>query len=417
MLESVKIARRQSEIRQSLAGLVSKTDLSADETRSIETLDGEYRSNETKFRGALIVEDTERREAKDDLETRSDKDYAALVDKFELRQVALFLDEGKAIDGATAEIVSELRSKGGYRGVPVPYAALELEQRAGETIASGVPSPKFTAPIIDRLFPQAVAARMGGQMISIAQGTEEYPLSASTVTAAWQTTETGAVAAAVAYSTASRTLTPANTLGVQMKITRKSLKQTGDALEQAVRRDVNGAMGMAMDQAVFQGAGASGQPAGLLVGSYGITSTAIGAAATWAAFRSAVVRFMVANAANSPSDINLLIRPEVYDKLDGTILTNTAVSEWDRLTRNIPDPVMSSNALAAPTGSPLASTALLATSIGGVPAFFVGLYGGVDLIRDPFSDAASGGLRLTALATMDVSAGRAQQLQILTGIQ
>ena len=70
-----------------------------------------------------------------------------------------------------------------------------------------------------------------------------------------------------------------------------------------------------------------------------------------------------------------------------------------------------------PAISPAASTALLATSIGGVPAFFVGLYGGIDLIRDPFSDAASGGLRLTALATMDVSAGRAQQLQILTGIQ
>jgi HK97 family phage major capsid protein len=417
MLTSVKIQKRQSEIRQSLAALVGKTDLSADETRSIESLDAEYQGNEAKYRGALIVEDSERREATADLETRSDKDYAALVDKFELRQVALFLDEGKAIDGATAEIVSELRSKGGYRGVPVPYAALALEQRAGETVASGVPSPKFTAPIIDRLFPQAVASRMGGRLISIAQGTEEYPLSASTVTAAWQTTETGSVAAAVAYSTASRTLTPANTLGVQMKITRKSLKQTGDALEQAVRRDVNGAMGQAMDQAVFLGTGTNGQPSGLLVGTYGITSTAVAAAATWAAFRSAVVKFIVANAATGPGDVNLLIRPEVYDKLDGTLITNTSISEWDRLTNNISNPVMSSNALAAPTGAPLASTALLTTSIGGVPAFFVGLYGGVDLIRDPFSDAASGGLRLTALATMDVSAGRAQQAQILTGIQ
>ena len=55
MLESVKISRRQSEIRQSLASLVGKSDLSEDETRSIETLDAEYRSNETKYRGALIV--------------------------------------------------------------------------------------------------------------------------------------------------------------------------------------------------------------------------------------------------------------------------------------------------------------------------------------------------------------------------
>ncbi|MEM6956152.1 MAG: phage major capsid protein, partial [Myxococcota bacterium] len=44
-------------------------------------------------------------------------------------------------------------------------------------------------------------------------------------------------------------------------------------------------------------------------------------------------------------------------------------------------------------------------------------WGAVDLIRDPYSDAASGGLRLTALATMDVTVSRAEQLEILTGLQ
>ncbi len=139
MLESVKIARRQSEIRETLAGLVGKADLTEDETRSIETLDAEYRSNETRYRGALIVEDSERREAKDDLETRSDKEYADLVSRFELRQVAQFLDTGDKITGQTAEVVEEMRSKGSYRGIPVPLDALEI--RAGETIASGTPDP------------------------------------------------------------------------------------------------------------------------------------------------------------------------------------------------------------------------------------------------------------------------------------
>lgn len=39
MLDSVKIARRQSEIRQSLAGLVGKDHPSEDEVRNIEALD------------------------------------------------------------------------------------------------------------------------------------------------------------------------------------------------------------------------------------------------------------------------------------------------------------------------------------------------------------------------------------------
>lgn len=181
MLDSVKIARRQSEIRQALAGLVGKTDATADELRQMEALDVEYRQNETRYRAALVAEDTERREAGADLETRSSREMADLMARFELRQVVLSLDEGRALDGATAEIVSELRSAGGFRGVPVPWAA--LEQRAGETVASGTPNPVQTRPIIDRLFPASVAGRMGAQMITIDSGAVEWPVTTSAVTA------------------------------------------------------------------------------------------------------------------------------------------------------------------------------------------------------------------------------------------
>jgi HK97 family phage major capsid protein len=419
MLTSVKIQKRQSEIRQSLAALVGKDKLDETETRSMTELDAEYQGNEARYRASLIVEDNERREAKGELEGRSEKEYSALLDKFELRQVALHLDEGAKIDGATAEIVQEMRSHGGYRGVPIPYAALSLEKRAGETIASGTPSPKSVAPIIDRLFPASAASLMGAQLINVDSGTNEYPITSSAITAGWQSTETGNVAGPTVYSTASRSIAPNNTLGIQAKITRKSLKQTGDGLEQALRRDLNGAMAQLMDSAVFLGAGSGGEPAGILVGSYSITSTAITAAPTWAAFRAAVTRFMVANAITSPSDVKLLIRPEVWDKLDATLIASTAVSELDRLTKNVPNIVMSSNALAAPVGtSPTAtSKALLSTNSNGLAPIFVGLWGGVDVIRDVYSDAASGMLRLTLLATMDVSASRSQQLQILTALQ
>jgi hypothetical protein len=152
---------------------------------------------------------------------------------------------------------------------------------------------------------------------------------------------------------------------------------------------------------------------------YGITSTAIAAAATWGAFRGAVSRFLQANAAGSPDAVRLLIRPEVWEKMDGTLITSTAVSEWDRLTSNIPDAniAMSANALAAPTGTPLATNALLTTNAGGVAPIYVGMWGAVDVIRDPFTDAQAGGLRLTALATVDVTVARGVQLQLLTNVQ
>jgi HK97 family phage major capsid protein len=417
MLDSVKIARRQSEIRQTLAALVGKEKPSDDELRSIEALDLEFRQNETRYRAALISEDTERRDAGAELETRSDREWSEMMAGFELRQVALALDEGRELSGQTAEIVTELRSAGGFRGYPVPWQALEVRN----TVASGTPDPVSTRPIIDRLFPDSVASRMGAQMISIDSGSVEWPVTTSAVTAGWADGEAANVAGPTAYVTTDRPLTPDHNLGVQMRITRKALKQSGAALEAAIRRDMAGAMGQAMDAAVFLGTGANGQPLGVIPGAatYGITSTAIGAVATWAAFRSAVTRFLTANAAASPDAVRALIRPEIWSYMDGVLISGTAVSEYDRLIGAIGagNIALSSNALAAPSGSPLASNAVLTTSAGGVAPIFVGAWGAVDVIRDPFTDAQSGGLRLTALATMDLTVARPAQIEILTGLR
>lgn len=422
MLESVKIQRRQSEVRQQLAALVGQEKPTEDEVRSMETMDAEYRQNETRYRAALIAEDTERREAKDELETRGDDDWRDLISKFEVRQIALALDEGRALDGATAEVVQELRSRGGYRGIPVPWLA--LEQRAGETIASGVPEPVRTMPIIDRLFAGSVAQRMGASFINIDHGGVDYPVTVSDVQAGWASTETGAVAGPTPYETLDRPLRPDNTLGIQMKITRKALKQTGDALEQAVRRDMNGAVSEALDRAVFQGSGAAGQPYGVLTlasisGEAGIESVPVNADPTWAIFRAAIRSFIDNNGAKSPSDILMLLHPNVWDTMDDALVTGTAKSEWDRLLLNVPEEniTLSSNALPAPAGSPLSTSAVLTTVVNGVPPIIVGTWGAIDLIRDPYTDAASGGLRLTALITADVTFTRKAQVRVLTGVR
>lgn len=353
MLESVKVQRRQSEIRQALSELVGKETPTDDETRQMDTLDKEYRSNESKYRAALIVEDTERREAGAELETRSDREFSDLIAGFEMRQVVLALDEGKALSGQTAEVVTELRNAGGYRGVPVPLMA--LEQRAGETIASGTPDPIQTRTTIDRLFPGSVAGQMGVQLIQVGSGAIEWPVTTSSVTAGWADGELGAVPGPTTYATTDKALKPEHNLGITMKISRKAMLQSGAALEQAIRRDMSGTMAAELDKAIFRGTGANGQPLGLIPGvsTYGITSTDAAGQATWAALRAAVVKFMVANAASGPGGINALVRPELWDFLDGVeVFAGTGITEWDRLTAQLGKVVQTTNALAAPAGGP-----------------------------------------------------------------
>jgi HK97 family phage major capsid protein len=416
LLNSVRIQRRQSEIRQKLAELVGKETPTETETREIEALDAEFRTNETRYRGALIAEDQERREAGADLETREGRQWSDLVAGFELRQVALALDEGRNLEGATAEIVQELRNGGGFRGVPVPWEA--LEQR--NTVAAGTPDPISTRPIIDRLFPDSMAGRMGAQMISIESGAIEWPVVTSSVTAGWADGEAANVATGAAFVTTDRAMKPDHNLGVQMRITRKAMKQSGAALEAAIRRDMQGAMSQAMDKAVFLGTGTDGEPLGVITGraTYGIALQEVDAAASWAAFRAGVTAFLVANAASGPGAVRAMIRPELWDYLDGIIVGDGGFKfEYDRLREALGAANMTSNALPAPSGSPSETTSLLTTTIGGVAPIYVGTWGAIDMIRDPFTDAQSGGLRLTALATMDLTVARPVQLRVLTGLQ
>ncbi|MAT92863.1 MAG: phage major capsid protein [Halioglobus sp.] len=417
MLESVKIQKRQSEIRQELAVLAGKETPEETEVRSMADLDSEYQTNETRYRAALIAEDTERREAGEELEERSEKEYAELVDGFELRQVADFLDDGSALSGQTAEVVQEMRSQGSYQGVPVPLAALEV--RAGETIASGTPDPKTTRNVIDQLFPASVMSQMGGQLVNISSGLHEWPVVTQGASTGWAATETGDVGSAQAFQTTDKSLSPDNTLGCQMTLTRKAMKQSGPAMEQAVRRDMNSAISAALDHAAFLGTGASGEPLGVVQGAstYGITETALDASVTYALLRAVATNFMVSNAATSYKQVSMLMRHEVLDDLDDAVLSGTAVTDLDRIASKLAKVLTTSNALAAPAGSPLETKAVMTTSAGGVAPFFVGIWGGVDLIRDPYTKAASGQLALTGLVTADVTVARPAQLHVITDIQ
>ena len=417
MLKSVEITRRQSEIRQQLAELAAKPQPTDDETRAMEAADAEYRRNEVRFRAALTAEDSERREAGAELETRDGRQWADLVAGFELRQVAAALNEGRALSGRTAEAVAEMRGQGGYRGVPVPFEPLET--RAGETLAGGTPTPRETMPIVDRLFAPTAAARMGVETINIPMGEREYPVVSSAIAAGWANGELANVAGPQAFTTVDKSLVPDHNFGVQLRVSRKALLQSGAGLEQAMRRDLANAIRVGLDRAVFLGSGAAGEPLGIIPGAatYGITVTPINAAATWAVVRAAVTRFMLANAASAPGDVRLALRPEVWNGMDGTYIAGTAVTEWERLTMALPTVALTTNGLAAPAGSPAASTALLTTTAGGLPPAFLATWGGVDLIRDPYSDAQSGALRLTGIVTADVTVARGTQLEILTGVR
>ena len=237
-----------------------------------------------------------------------------------------------------------------------------------------------------------MAERLGVQRINITSGELAFPVATAGAIFGWQTNELTNVGAASEYQTAERSLNPDCTGGAQMVISRKALKQAGEGLEAAIRRDLNAVLGTELDRVVINGSGAAGAPLGFIPGAatYGITTTPVGATATWAAFRAEVVAFMEANAITSASQVNLGFDPAIWAALDDALISGTAVSEWDRLTKHVGTPAIS-NVIPG-------ETAIMTANVQGIAPGYLGLYGGVDLIRDPYTKAGSGALVLTGLA-------------------
>lgn len=150
-MESRRIELRWSEVRQELATLAANDAPGETGIRRMGELDTEYRTLEVRFRAALVAEDTERREAGADLETREGRARDDLVGAFEVHQIVASLDHGHRLTGQTAEVVNELRSQGQYQGLPMPLEALETRA----TVSGDLVDPKATRGIFDRLFPPA----------------------------------------------------------------------------------------------------------------------------------------------------------------------------------------------------------------------------------------------------------------------
>jgi hypothetical protein len=118
---------------------------------------------------------------------------------------------------------------------------------------------------------------------------------------------------------------------------------------------------------------------------------------------------MEANAISDPASVRMAITPAMWSALDDAIWdAGSGITEWQRLTGGAGAPVLATQLSA--------NTALLAVTAGGLAPAYLGLWGGVDVIRDPYSDATSGGLRITGLLTADLAVPRAVQLRKLAAV-
>jgi HK97 family phage major capsid protein len=164
-------------------------------------------------------------------------------------------------EGAFFETLARL-SGGSYdaQRIIVPFRMLRRDLTVANADSAGYLVAGDTQAAVDILRPFSVAARMGLTVETGLVGNAAIPKVTAKTTPAWATEESTAVSPS--QPTLAQVALAPKTVGIVVNISRQLTLQSNAEL--VVRRELLRTVGTAIDQAVINGSGASGQPLGLL---------------------------------------------------------------------------------------------------------------------------------------------------------
>lgn len=293
------------------------------------------------------------------------------------------------------------------RGFYVPQDWLERRDLVKGTPSAGgylVSTDLLSQSFIELLRNRMMVQRAGATILGGLVGDVAIPKQTGGATAYW-VAESGAPTES--QQTVGQVALSPKTVGAYTEISRKLLKQSSIDVEAFVRRDLATVLALAIDYAALHGSGASNQPTGIAATS-GIGSVAggvNGAAPTWANIVQLETEVAVDNA-----DIGALAymtNAKVRGKLKATPRTATYgdIMVWEG---NNATPL---NGYPAYVTNQVRSDLDKGTSVGICSAIFfgnwadliIGMWGGLDILVNPYSGDTSGTVRVTALQDVDVA--------------
>lgn len=267
----------------------------------------------------------------------------------------------------------------------------------GNLVATEVLGSSF----IDLLVNELSVMRMGATMLTDLQGNVAIPRATGGATAYW-VAENGAVTESQqAYDQVA--LTP-KTVGAFVDYSRRLLLQSSIAVEAFVRMDIARQIALGIDLAALNGSGSSNQPRGVLntVGIGSVAGGTNGLAPTW----DHIVQLETAVAnANAPDGnrgycTNTKVRGQLKrtQKFSGT--NGQEIWQGGELNGY---PAHVSNQVPSTLTKGTAAGICSAIAFGNWRDLIVGMWGGLDVLFDPYTGGTAGTKRVVALQDCDVS--------------
>lgn len=289
------------------------------------------------------------------------------------------------------------------RGFMVPFEVQKRDLVAGTASAGGnlVATDLLAGSFIEALRNAMVLPGLGTTMLTGLVGNIAIPKQSGAATAYWVAENSAPTESQ--QTLAQVTMSP-KTVGAFTDISRRLTLQSSIDVEAMVQSDLATVLGLAIQQAAINGTGASNQPSGLLTQ---ITPSVIGGtnglAPTWNHIVELESDVAVANALvdNMAYLTNAAVR--------GKLKTTSKVSGQNGfIWENGDTPV---NGYRAAVTNAVPSNLTKGTSTGVCSALIfgnfrdlvIGMWGGLDLMVDPYSGSTAGTVRVVALQDVDVA--------------
>lgn len=295
------------------------------------------------------------------------------------------------------------------RGILVPADVLKRDLSVGTTTAGGhtVQTDLLAASFIDLLRNRAYMMQMG-TVLSGLNGNVAIPRQTGGATAYWVAEAGAPTESQQAFDQV--TMSP-KTLGAYTDFSRKLMIQSSIDIEAFVRRDLATVLAIEVDRAALHGSGSSNQPTGI-ASTAGIGSVAGGTnglAPTWAHIIGLETEVAVDNA--DIGSLAYVTNAKVRGKLKGTEkASSTAQFIWSD------SGATPLNGYGAVVTNQVSSALTKGSSSGVCSAIFfgnwadlvIGMWGGLDLLVDPYTASTTGTVRVTALQDIDIAVRHAE---------
>lgn len=339
------------------------------------------------------------------------------LSKYSFMRALRCLVRRQPVDGLEGEISAEIAKRSGKpaqgfymygsAGSFVEARAASQREKRDLTASTGVGGINQTVlfqSFIDKLRNRTLVDKVGTRFMAGLVGKFYIPRQSGTASSQWVGEEG---AASQSNQTLDQVALAPNTLSCWTDVSRQFVEQTSLDAESFVRDDLAKVMAIEIDRAAFTGNGLSNQPTGILHNS-GITHAfpagGGGAALTWNDMVGMETTLATANA-----DIGALAyvtNNKVRGALKTALRSSVAGAKyiWDDDNTINGYPAFSGNNIPSNLGAADSegAGALSTIMFGDWEDLIIAMWGGLDIIVDPYTNSKSGGVRVVALQDIDI---------------